>query len=212
MNQHHFGRRSFLRGLGVTVALPWLESRAVWGDQDKESSISSEPPVRLAVVFSGNGFHSREWWAKGAGSSMELGRVLEPLHDHREKLTFISGLYHEEAEKGTFTAPRRETSYQEPPYHPAEKFVPVPALIRCSPKATEDQPKYPASCWVVNDPIHPSTKTIQCYTALTSHGAPQQPQLPWKSIQHSHLIDYSKTQQHPRIKVFLMLSSKTLPT
>lgn len=100
MNQHHFGRRSFLRGLGVTVALPWLESRAVWGDQDKESSISSEPPVRLAVVFSGNGFHSREWWAKGAGSSMELGRVLEPLHDHREKLTFISGLYHEEARKG----------------------------------------------------------------------------------------------------------------
>lgn len=100
MKQHHFGRRSFLRGLGVTVALPWLESRAVWGDQDKESSISSEPPVRLAVVFSGNGFHSREWWAKGAGSSMELGRVLEPLHDHREKLTFISGLYHEEARKG----------------------------------------------------------------------------------------------------------------
>lgn len=100
MNHHHFGRRSFLRGLGVTVALPWLESRAVWGDQDKESSISSEPPVRLAVVFSGNGFHSREWWAKGAGSSMELGRVLEPLHDHREKLTFISGLYHEEARKG----------------------------------------------------------------------------------------------------------------
>lgn len=100
MNHHHFGRRSFLRGLGVTVALPWLESRAVWGDQDKESSISSEPPVRLAVVFSGNGFHSREWWAKGAGASMELGRVLEPLHDHREKLTFISGLYHEEARKG----------------------------------------------------------------------------------------------------------------
>ncbi len=82
------------------MALPWMESVRVWGDSDKTQTDGSEPPVRLAVIFSGNGFHSKEWWAKGEGDQMQLGRVLEPLHQHREKLTFISGLYHQEARKG----------------------------------------------------------------------------------------------------------------
>ena len=100
MQTHRFSRRSFLRGLGVTMALPWLESRNVWGDEPANHKPSSEAPVRLAVLFSGNGFHSKEWWAKGEGKTMELGKVLEPLSDLREKLLFVRGLYHEEARKG----------------------------------------------------------------------------------------------------------------
>ena len=96
-------RRTFLRGLGVSMALPWLESVSVWGDQPagtasgNASGKSGEPPVRLACLFSGNGFHSREWWANGTGAAMELGRVLEPLHPFREKLLFLRGLYNEQA-------------------------------------------------------------------------------------------------------------------
>ena len=97
---HHFNRRAFLRGVGVTMALPWMESFNVWGDEPGKSKPASEAPVRLAVLFSGNGFHSKEWWAKGEGKAMELGRVLAPLTDFREKLTFVRGLYHEEARKG----------------------------------------------------------------------------------------------------------------
>ncbi|MGB1926698.1 MAG: DUF1552 domain-containing protein, partial [Rubripirellula sp.] len=82
------------------MALPWLESTAVWGDQKHSLTKQSEPPVRLGVLFSGNGFHSKHWWAKGSGAKMELGSVLQPLHQFREKLTFISGLYHEQARKG----------------------------------------------------------------------------------------------------------------
>lgn len=100
MQSHHFSRRGFLRGLGVTMALPWLESRNVWGDEPARNKPASEAPVRLAVLFSGNGFHSKEWWAKGDGKDMELGKVLEPLTDLREKLLFVRGLYHEEARKG----------------------------------------------------------------------------------------------------------------
>lgn len=100
MPNHQFIRRTFLRGVGVSMALPWLESLRVWGDETRTSEPASEAPVRLAVLFSGNGFHSQEWWAKGEGKSMELGRVLEPLYDFREKLLFVRGLYHEEARKG----------------------------------------------------------------------------------------------------------------
>ena len=97
---HQFSRRRFLRGMGVSMALPWMESVRVWGDEPKSSRDASEAPVRLAVLFSGNGFHSKEWWAKGEGSQMELGKVLSPLHDFREQLLFVKGLFNAEAMKG----------------------------------------------------------------------------------------------------------------
>ena len=89
-------RRNFLRGVGVTMTLPWLESAPAWGE-DKPRALRSEPPVRFACLFAGNGFHSREWWAKGEGATMELGKVLEPLYPFREKMLFLRGLYNEEA-------------------------------------------------------------------------------------------------------------------
>ncbi len=101
MANHHFSRRTFLRGVGVTMALPWMESVNVWGDTPPASTRpASEAPVRLAVLFSGNGFHSKEWWARGEGKQMELGKVLAPLTDFRERMLFIRGLYNEEALKG----------------------------------------------------------------------------------------------------------------
>src|SRR5438046_9656295 len=101
MTTHQFSRRTFLRGVGVTMALPWMESLTVWGDTPPAGvKPASEAPVRLAVLFAGNGFHSKEWWAKGEGREMELGQVLAPLTDFREKMLFIRGLYNEEALKG----------------------------------------------------------------------------------------------------------------
>ena len=101
MNAHHFSRRTFLRGVGVTMALPWMESVTVWGDTPPASvRPASEAPVRMAVLFSGNGFHSKEWWARGEGGQMELGKVLEPLNDFRTRTCLINGLYNEEALKG----------------------------------------------------------------------------------------------------------------
>lgn len=97
---YKFSRRTMLRGLGVTMALPWLESRNVWGDAPASGEPASDAPVRMAILFAGNGFHSKEWWAKGDGANMELGQVLAPLADHREKMLFIRGLYNEEALKG----------------------------------------------------------------------------------------------------------------
>ena len=100
MKGYQLSRRAFLRGMGVSMALPWLESYNVWGDQTVGTQVASEAPVRLGVLFAGNGFHSKEWWARGEGKSMELGQVLTPLQDFREKLTFIKGLFNAEALKG----------------------------------------------------------------------------------------------------------------
>ena len=100
MGNHKFSRRTMLRGIGVSMALPWLESLNVWGDVARGAAAASEAPVRLAVLFAGNGFHSKEWWAKGEGKAMELGKVLAPLSNYREKMLFIRGLFNEQALKG----------------------------------------------------------------------------------------------------------------
>lgn len=92
-------RRNFLRGLGVTMALPWMESLPAWATDDVPAE-ANEPPVRVAVLFAGNGFHSKEWWAKGEGDAMELGGVLAPVADLKKKMLFIRGLYNAEALKG----------------------------------------------------------------------------------------------------------------
>lgn len=96
MQPNHFSRRTLLRGVGITMALPWLESLSVWAADTPQAPA----PVRTAVLFSGNGFHSQQWWAKGEGANMELGEVLAPLRDYRQKMLFIRGLYNAEALKG----------------------------------------------------------------------------------------------------------------
>lgn len=97
----NFSRRTLLRGLGVSMSLPWLESIPVWGDElPSTARTSSEAPVRVAVLFAGNGFHSKAWWVRGEGRAMELGQVLTPLNDFRDRLLFVQGLYNVEATKG----------------------------------------------------------------------------------------------------------------
>ena len=100
MTKYQFSRRAMLRGLGVSMALPWMESLRVWGEELPSKSKASEAPTRMAILFAGCGFHKHEWWAKGEGKSMKLGKVLAPLNDFREQMVFIRGLYNAEALKG----------------------------------------------------------------------------------------------------------------
>jgi hypothetical protein len=85
-------RRTFLRGAGVTVALPWLESVPVWG-----SAPTAAPPKRFAALFMGCGISPDHWWAKGDGAAMELGKSLEPLAPLKHKLNVVTGLFNKSA-------------------------------------------------------------------------------------------------------------------
>jgi hypothetical protein len=90
-------RRMLLRGLGVALALPWLESVPVWGDPAKPGEPASRSPKRFAGVFMGNGINHPNWWAKGSGAEMQLGRCLQPLAALKTKLNVIDGLYNKAA-------------------------------------------------------------------------------------------------------------------
>ena len=93
-----FSRRTFLRGVGVTMTLPWLESVRVWGAETPVLANAATPfPKRFAAIFMGNGINGDHWWAKGDGETMELGRTLEPLAPFRKKLNVINGLFNKPA-------------------------------------------------------------------------------------------------------------------
>src|SRR3954454_19400659 len=94
---NRLNRRTLLYGAGVTMALPWLESIPVWGDQPKAESAQATLPKRFAALFMGNGVNPNHWWAKGAGADMELSKSLTPLEPLKAKLNVISGLFNKQA-------------------------------------------------------------------------------------------------------------------
>src|SRR4051812_42574183 len=103
-------RRTFLRGVGVTMALPWLESLPVWGGAVRTASAAeastggggvagATPPLpqRLARMFMGKGINGNHWWAKGQGADMKLSKTLEPLEPVKTKINVINGLFNQPA-------------------------------------------------------------------------------------------------------------------
>jgi hypothetical protein len=94
-------RRTVLRGLGVTMALPWLESMA-WASPAQSAvpgnmvtTAAGTFPKRLAVMFMGNGINGNHWWARGQGAEMKLGRTLQPLEPLKHKINVINGLFNQ---------------------------------------------------------------------------------------------------------------------
>lgn len=86
-------RRQVVRGAGVALALPWMESLG----KAAASTESAKPPLRFACIYWSNGIKPANWWAKGAGAQMELGPSAAPLLAIREDIVFIKGLYNHQA-------------------------------------------------------------------------------------------------------------------
>ncbi len=99
MNPHwnKITRRALLKGVGVTMALPWLESLSGWGGEAPTGAAPAAYPKRFAVLFLGNGVSPNNWSARGSGADMELSKSLQPLASLRPRLNVISGLFNKRA-------------------------------------------------------------------------------------------------------------------
>jgi Protein of unknown function (DUF1552) len=86
-------RRAVLRGAGVAVALPWLESLPVFGDPSTPAAF----PKRFGVMFMGNGINENNWSAEGSGADMKLSKTLSPLEPLKHKINVIDGLFNKAA-------------------------------------------------------------------------------------------------------------------
>lgn len=87
-------RRSFLRGVGVTVALPLLDAmRPAFGK-------SPEPVRRLVAIQTNLGILPQFFFPEAAGPDYSPTPYLDLLKDHRRKLTVLSGVSHPDVDGG----------------------------------------------------------------------------------------------------------------
>ena len=85
-----FSRRTALKGLGLSLALPWMESLS-----SASAAVTQAPPQRMAFLFVPNGVHLPDWTPQREGFGFELPYILEPLSSVRDELLVLSGLTHD---------------------------------------------------------------------------------------------------------------------
>ena len=84
-------RRTMLRGMGATVALPLLD--AMVPALSAASTAAEKPPMRLAFAYVPNGFYLPHFHPAGqGGTDFELSPILKPMEPLRDKLVVITGL------------------------------------------------------------------------------------------------------------------------
>ena len=94
-------RRHFLRGLGVALGLPWMESLNVFGAAaESGASGLTGAPRRAAVVFMGNGVNPHHWGATSTPAGMQLADSLRPLEPLKDKLLVFKGLWNPSTVEG----------------------------------------------------------------------------------------------------------------
>ena len=91
-------RRTFLRGLGVTLALPLLD--AMVPALTATARTAAAPVRRLGFIYYPNGVIQAQWFPSVAGRGFEWPPTLSPLAPLRDGLVALSGLNHEPAEPG----------------------------------------------------------------------------------------------------------------
>lgn len=82
-------RRTFLRGLGATVALPFLESMV---PAMTAHASTAAGPLRFGAVYMPNGMPMDFWMPKGPAGELTITPVLKPLEAYRDQLTVINNL------------------------------------------------------------------------------------------------------------------------
>jgi hypothetical protein len=90
----HIPRRTFLRGLGATIALPVLDAMVPLKGLAAGTD-AAKPPVRMGVVFVPNGAHMQDWTPAMDGADFELPRILKPLQPVKSDLLVLTGLTHD---------------------------------------------------------------------------------------------------------------------
>ena len=79
-------RRTFLRGLGATVALPLLDAMA------PAMSAQTKAAARFAAIYCGNGANMEDWTPASEGLGFTFSPTLKPLEAFRDRTLVLTGL------------------------------------------------------------------------------------------------------------------------
>ena len=95
ITKKHLSRRTFIRGAGVTLALPFLESMVP--AQTPLKSTAAVPKTRLGCFYVPHGATMYKWTPATEGRNFEMSETLTPLEKYRKQLTVVSNLCHKSA-------------------------------------------------------------------------------------------------------------------
>jgi hypothetical protein len=98
ITKKHLSRRTFLRGMGVTVALPLLESMVPAATPLTQTAARSRN--RLGCIYFPHGATMDKWTPAGEGADFEFSEILQPFKPFREQVLVISDLSHPQAYGG----------------------------------------------------------------------------------------------------------------
>src|SRR2546427_6285748 len=86
-------RRTVLRGLGATLALPFLDAMLpAFSLRGLAAAKSGKPVHRFQALYVPNGMAMEYWLPKGEGAAFELSPILEPLAPYRDQMLVLSGI------------------------------------------------------------------------------------------------------------------------
>jgi hypothetical protein len=105
LKKWHMPRRTFLKGMGTSLALPLLDAMvspsnlfAAEGGLPVQPAVDGVThPRRMAFVYVPNGVNMADWTPAGEGADFELPFILEPLKPLQKDLQILSGLAHQKA-------------------------------------------------------------------------------------------------------------------
>jgi hypothetical protein len=92
ITRKHLPRRTFLRGVGATIALPLLDSMVP--AQTPLSKTAASPKSRLGCIYVPHGATMDKWTPAKEGSGFEFSDILSPLEKYRDRVTVVSNLAH----------------------------------------------------------------------------------------------------------------------
>jgi len=95
ITKKHLSRRTFLRGAGVAVALPFLESMVP--AQTPLARTAAAGKTRFASIYVPHGATMYKWTPATEGRNFEMSESLSPLEKYRDRLNVISNLCHQSA-------------------------------------------------------------------------------------------------------------------
>ena len=92
ISKKHLSRRTFLRGTGVTLALPLLESMVPAGAVLAQTAAA--PKTRMGCIYIPHGATMDKWTPAGEGRSFQFSEILQPLQPFRDQVCVVSDLAH----------------------------------------------------------------------------------------------------------------------
>ena len=96
--QKSLPRRTFLRGVGATLALPLLDAMVPAASWSSLARAAAAPTRRLGFIYVPNGVIQEQWVPAATGRGFPFSRILSPLEPFREQLLVLSGLAHRQAD------------------------------------------------------------------------------------------------------------------